>query len=57
MILWGIEKNKLDEGELRHVTCPKCQSKTSMSYEVFGKYLYLFWVPMFPIGKKKILRM
>ena len=55
MILWGREKRKLSEGELKHVVCPSCHSKTSMWYEVFATYLHIFWIPTCPLSKKKYL--
>ncbi len=26
-----------------------------MNYSVFGKYAYLYWIPVFPIGKENVL--
>ncbi|WP_298895666.1 zinc-ribbon domain-containing protein [uncultured Psychroserpens sp.] len=55
MILWGKREKKLKEGRLQQVTCPECHSLTSMHYIVFGRYIDVFWIPTFPIGKKKII--
>lgn len=55
MIFYGTNSSRLKDGQLPNVTCPNCENQTSMTYSVFGKYAYLYWIPVFPIGKTNIL--
>ena len=55
MIFYGTNSSRLKTGQLRHVTCPNCENQTSMNYNVFGKYAYLYWVPVFPLSKENML--
>lgn len=55
MIFYGTSSSRLKEGQLNNVTCPNCKEQTSMTYGVFGKYFYLYWIPIFPLGKTNIL--
>jgi hypothetical protein len=55
MILWGTTKRKLKEGQIAQDTCPICESRTTMRYDVFGTYLHIFWIPTIPVRKTKVL--
>ncbi len=55
MIFYGINSSKLKDGQLNNVTCSNCETQTAMTYGVFGKYFYLYWIPVFPLGKTNIL--
>lgn len=55
MIFYGTNSSRLKDGQLNNVTCPNCENQTSMTYGVFGKYFYLYWIPIFPIGKTNVL--
>ncbi|MFS4482160.1 hypothetical protein ACKGJY_04035 [Hyunsoonleella sp. 2307UL5-6] len=55
MIFYGTNSSRLKDGQLPNVTCPNCENQTSMTYSVFGKYAYLYWIPVFPIGKINVL--
>jgi hypothetical protein len=55
MIFYGTNSSRLKDGQLPNVTCPNCENQTSMTYSVFGKYAYLYWIPVFPMGKVNIL--
>ena len=55
MIFYGTNASRLKEGVLNNVTCPACGDITSMNYTVFGKYAYLYWIPVFPLGKTTVL--
>lgn len=55
MIFYGSKSSKLKEGMLVNVDCPDCEEGRAMRYIIFGKYAYLYWIPMFPIGKENIL--
>ncbi|TXE07114.1 zinc-ribbon domain-containing protein [Seonamhaeicola algicola] len=55
MIFYGTKASRLKNGQINHVTCPNCQNQTSMNYGIFGKYFYIYWIPIFPIGKTNIV--
>ncbi len=55
MIFYGTSASRLKDGRLSNVTCPNCDTPTSMNYSVFGKYFYIYWIPFFPIGKTNVL--
>lgn len=55
MIFYGTNSSRLKDGQLPNVTCPNCETQTSMTYSVFGKYAYLYWIPVFPMGKVNVL--
>ena len=55
MIFYGSNSSRLKDGRLNNVTCPNCNEQTSMNYSVFGKYAYIYWIPIFPLGKVNVL--
>ncbi|NHN24320.1 zinc-ribbon domain-containing protein [Flavobacterium jejuense] len=55
MIFYGTNSSKIKTGQLRNVKCPNCDNDATMTYSVFGKYFYIYWIPFFPIGKVNIV--
>ena len=55
MIFYGTNSSTLKTGTLRNVTCPHCEKDATMSYTIFGRYFYLYWIPIFPIGRTNIV--
>ncbi|ULC58921.1 zinc-ribbon domain-containing protein [Flaviramulus sp. BrNp1-15] len=55
MIFYGTNSSRLKDGQINNVTCPNCENQTSMTYSVFGKYAYIYWIPIFPLGKVNVL--
>lgn len=55
MIFYGSRASRIKEGQINNVTCPGCDNSTSMNYAIFGKYAHVYWIPLFPVGKEKIL--
>jgi zinc-ribbon family len=54
MIFYGTSSSNLKNGVLRNVTCPHCTNDSSMNYTIFGKYFYIYWIPIFPTGRVNI---
>ncbi|AUP77359.1 zinc-ribbon domain-containing protein [Flavivirga eckloniae] len=53
---FGIRASKLKEKRIRgNTTCPNCESQNSFIATTFGKYLHVFWIPLFPLSKTTIL--
>ncbi len=55
MVFYGTNSSRLKDGKLNNVTCPNCENQTSMTYSIFGKYAYIYWIPLFPLGKVNVL--
>ncbi len=55
MIFYGTNASRLKDGKLKNVTCPACGTTTSFTYSVFGKYFYIYWIPIIPLGKTTVL--
>ena len=55
MIFYGRKSSKIKDGRISNVTCPSCETTTSMTYSIFGKYAYIYWIPTFPMGKENII--
>lgn len=51
MIFYGTKASNLKNGQIINVDCPHCETNTSMTYSVFGKYAHVYWIPFFPAGK------
>jgi hypothetical protein len=54
MIFYGTRAKNIKNGQLPNVKCPNCETTTSMTYSVFGKYTHIYWIPFFPYGKVKV---
>jgi hypothetical protein len=50
MIIYG-SKNKQLAKETLMDKCPHCGNQHCIDMHVFQKYVHLFWLPLFPIGK------
>ncbi|HMI08312.1 MAG TPA: hypothetical protein VK528_12240 [Flavobacterium sp.] len=55
MIFYGTKARNIKNGKLRNVTCPECQTETTMTYSIFGKYAHVYWIPFFPIAKVTVI--
>ncbi len=51
MIIYGSRATHLKSAESK-TTCPSCKTKGSLILSVWGRYAHVFWIPLFPIGKK-----
>jgi zinc-ribbon family len=54
MIFYGTNSSNLKSGTLRNVSCPHCATDSSMNYSIYSKYFYIYWIPIFPIGRTNI---
>lgn len=55
MVFYGSKASKLKEGQLINVKCPNCTEGQTMHYTIYGKYAYVYWIPLFPMGKTYVL--
>lgn len=54
MIIYGIKATNIGSFNVRNTKCEYCQNDSTQRISVFGKYLHIFWIPIFPIGKKAV---
>lgn len=52
MIIFGSNAKHLKSVQSPSETCPSCGTKGSLAFSVFSKHFHVFWIPIFPIGKK-----
>ncbi len=52
MIIYGSRAVHLKSAQLTAATCPSCKTKGSLILSLFRKHAHIFWIPLFPIGKK-----
>lgn len=55
MIIFGHRASRITSGRLSNVTCPDCNSQTTYSYSIFGRYVHIYWIPLFPFAKTSVL--
>ncbi len=54
MIIYGSKAVHLKTEISKTATCPSCGTQGSMTFSVFRKHAHIFWIPLFPIGKKGV---
>lgn len=52
MIIYGYNSSNIGNTKPPSLKCPSCENTGTTSLHSFGKYATLFWIPMFPMGKK-----
>ncbi len=54
MIFFGSRASKLGEFDVGGTTCGYCGQQNSQHISIYGKYAHIYWIPLFPLGKKAI---
>lgn len=52
MIIFGSRGVHLKTAQLKSCTCPNCDSKGSLHGSIYRRHAHIFWIPLFPFGKK-----
>ncbi|WP_103071192.1 zinc-ribbon domain-containing protein [Aquimarina sediminis] len=52
MIIFGTSSSTIHPKQLREGDCPYCKTENNMWIQGYRKYVHVFWIPFFPIGKK-----
>lgn len=52
MVVYGYNSSLIGHHKDPNLKCPTCNSQNTVAMHAIGKYATLFWIPMFPIGKK-----
>ena len=54
MIFYGTKGSHLKSEKISGAKCTNCNEQTSHTVNVFGRYGYLYWIPVFPLTKKEL---
>lgn len=52
MIFYGTKGSHLKSERRGGIKCDHCNEITNHTISVYGKYAYLYWIPVFPMTKK-----
>ncbi|PKV49895.1 zinc ribbon family protein [Aquimarina sp. MAR_2010_214] len=52
MIIFGTGSSTIQPKKLEGGNCPYCNTENNMWIQGYKKYVHVFWIPFFPIGKK-----
>lgn len=52
MIFYGTKGSHLHSERKSSIKCDNCNEITNHNISVYGKYGYLYWIPVFPMSKK-----
>ncbi len=52
MIFFGTKGSHLNSERKGGLKCDSCNEVTNHNISVYGKYGYLYWIPVFPMSKK-----
>ncbi len=54
MIFYGTKGAHLKSEKVSGIKCPNCGEHTSHTVSIFGRYFYIYWIPIFPLTKKGV---
>ena len=54
MIFYGTKGAHLHSEKVSGVKCNHCEQQNAHTISIFSKYFYIYWIPIFPIGKKGV---
>ncbi|WP_299435725.1 zinc-ribbon domain-containing protein [uncultured Aquimarina sp.] len=54
MIIYGSRAVHIKSEQSKTAICPSCSTQGSLTLSVFRRHAHIFWIPLFPIGKKGI---
>lgn len=52
MIIYGSKSVHLKSERSETSVCPNCEIRGSLILSVYRRHAHIFWIPLFPIGKK-----
>lgn len=52
MIIFGTSSSIIHPKKLEKGDCPYCKTENNMWIQGYQKYVHIFWIPFFPVGKK-----
>ena len=54
MIFYGTKGKHLKSEKARAKQCNQCNEQTTHTISIFGRYFYIYWIPVFPLTKKGV---
>lgn len=54
MVIYGSKAVHVKSKESKTTTCPNCGTIGSVTLSVYRRHAHIFWIPLFPIGKKGV---
>lgn len=54
LFLFGTRNTDIATAPLPGLACAHCHTPEALSCTVFSRYVHLFWIPAFPIGKTSV---
>jgi len=52
MIFFGSRGTNIHNEQVSGIKCSHCEQTTTHTISIYGKYFHVWWIPLFPIGKK-----
>lgn len=52
MIIFGLRSSNIGSFEIVNCYCEYCKNATTHKIITLGNYFHIFWIPIFPLGKK-----
>ena len=54
LFFYGTRSTAIAVAPLPDLACAYCHSPESLTCTIFSRYIHLFWIPVFPIGKSSV---
>lgn len=51
MVVYGTKAININSVQSETTTCDNCNSKGTITIDIFRKHAHIFWIPVFPFGK------
>ncbi len=52
--IFGIRATRIGSFDIKNSKCEFCETGDTQRITVFGRYTHIFWIPIFPVGKKAV---
>lgn len=52
MIIFGLRASNIGSVKVENSHCEYCKNSGTQNITDFGRYFHIFWIPMFPLGRK-----
>ena len=52
MIIYGTKAVHLKTTKFPRATCTSCNTQGSLNFSIYSRHAHIFWIPVFPYGKK-----
>jgi len=52
LIFFGLRTSKIGTYLMQNSECSYCEKSDSLNITEYGRYFHVFWIPIFPLGRK-----